>query len=72
MFGWFKKRQEKKRIDKAEWKRAIYRHAQTRLLQVKRIMDAEGDVSGSRKIQGALLTTIIACNRNVKGVRDED
>ncbi len=72
MFGWFKKRQEKKRINKAEWKCAIYRHAQTRLLQVKRIMDAEGDVQGARKIQNALLTTIIACNRNAKGIRNED
>ena len=72
MFGWLKKRKEKKRLDKIEWKRAIYRHAQTRLLQVKRIMDAEGDTAGSRKIQGALLTTIIACNRNTKGVRNED
>ena len=71
MFGWFKKRQEKKRINKIEWKHAIYRHAQTRLLQVKRIMDAEGDVAGSRKIHGALLTTIVACNRNVKGIKDE-
>jgi hypothetical protein len=72
MFGWFKKHKEKKRINKTEWKRAIFLHAQNRLIQVKRIMDAEGDKAGSRKIQGALLTTIIACNRNVKGIKSED
>ena len=71
MFGWFKKRKEKKRIDKTAWKRMIYCHAQTRLLQVKRIMEAEGDTAGAQKIQGALLSTIIACNRNVKGVRND-
>lgn len=72
MFGWFKKHQEKRRTSKAEWKRTIFRHTQTRLLQVKRIMDAEGDTAGAQKMQAALLTTIIACNRNVKKVRDED
>jgi len=72
LFGWFKKRQEKKRLDKEEWKRSIFQHAQTRLMQVKRIMDAEGDIHGARKIRSALLTTVVACNMNLKRSKNED
>ena len=34
-------------------------------------MEAEGDVANARKIQAALLTTIVACNRNSKGLKVE-
>lgn len=71
MFAWLKKRKKKKRLDKLTWKTGIYRATQTRLLQVKRIMEAEGDVANARKIQAALLTTIVACNRNSKGLKVE-
>jgi len=73
MFGWlwFKKRKQQRALNKIEWKRVIYRHAQTRLLQVKRIMEVEGDTAGAQKIQHALLSTVIACNRNVKRIRDD-
>jgi hypothetical protein len=72
LFGWFKKREEARRLSKLEWKRGIYRHAQNRLLQVMKIMEAENDTFGARKIQAALLTTIVTCNRNVKGIKSED
>ena len=72
MFGWLKKRREARRLSKLEWKRAIYRRAQDRLLQVIKIMEAENDSFGARKIQSALLTTIVTCNRNVKRIKHED
>ena len=71
MFGWLKKRREARRLSKLEWKRAIYRRAQDRLLQVIKIMEAENDSFGARKIQSAVLTTIVTCNRNVKRIKHE-
>ena len=71
MFAWFKKHKEARRLSKLAWKRGIYQHAQNRLIQVVKIMEAENDFRGARKMKAALLTTVVACNTNLKGSKHE-
>ena len=72
MFAWFKKHKEARRLSKLEWKRQIYHHAQNRLMQVIKIMEAEGDLVCARKAKSALLTTTVACNINLRRSKNED